>query len=275
MREILELRVNAEFADLLFSKGEGKYLGTTVKVVKMDTSDPRYERISIIDKELKKKYNERFYFGWNLERKYGKKELDDAKLLHLKIKKVFEPTGEECGTVYDESTSCEFCGANRTQVGMLELRKDTVPKKDIARTIGGEVVVSEVIAKAIDQWNIKGVRLLPTNISKCYQLISTENIRLSNKTIVGVNPFDLSTRDGNEIYKCPNGDTIGLNLLSEPVVDANPLIGKLDFFSSTQKLGVERGLLRPNPIYFCSQLFREMVKLVNLTGLDFEVADIE
>lgn len=275
MKEILELRINADFADLLFSKDEGKRLGTSIKAVKLDRSDPRFEKIPVIDKELKKKYNERFYFGWHIERKYSTTELDNAKLLHLIIKKSFEPTGEECGTLYDESTACEFCGANRTQIGPLKLRMGSVPKKDIARTIAGEVIVSDVMAKAVDQWNLKGMQLLATNLNKYHQLISTSNIRLSDKTIVGINPFDLSTRGANEIYKCPNGDTIGLNLLSEPTVNDNLLIGELDFFSSTQKIGVKRGLLRPNPIYFCSQLFREMVKSLKLTGFDFEVANIE
>jgi len=75
-----------------------------------------------------------------------------------------------------------------------------------------------------------------------------------------------------EVYKCPKGHTIGLNLLSEPYVLKIAVIDEYDYFVSRQKIGVKRGLLRPEPIYLCSQSFRTMVLEEKLTGFDFEIA---
>ncbi len=40
-------------------------------------------------------------------------------------------------------------------------------------------------------------------------------------------------------------------------------------------LDVKLGLLRPEPIYFCSQAFRKMVEDEKLCGFEFEIANIE
>jgi len=270
MKETVELRVNYDYAHLLFKADEGKdlgdMLGPSIKLVEISKEDPRYSQIPIINEEIEKKYGRSFFYGWDIKRKYTKEELDAATLLHFIIKAAFEPTGEECGTVYDEAIACEICGANRKQVGPLILKKGRIPKKDIARTIGGEVVVSEKFANAVRQRNLKGLQLTSINVEKYYQLVTSSEIELSINTITGVNPWDFSEgcdecafnvsgseiKFEKEIYKCPKGDTIGLNLLSEPYVLSNPLIGKCDFFASKQKFGVKRGLLRPEPIYFCS-----------------------
>lgn len=275
MKETLELRINYDYANLLFKADEGKNLGTSVKVVELSKGDPRYNQVTIIAEEVKNKYDRSFFFGWQIKRKYSKKELDTTLLLHLKIKAVFEPTGEECGTLYDEAAACEICGANRKQISPLILRPGMIPKKDIARTIGGEVVVSEKFVIAAKQRNLKGLQLSPINIDGHYQLIPETELELSPNTILGINPFDLSTSSEGEIYKCPKGDTIGLNLLSEPYVLNSPSIGEYDFFASKQKIGVKRGLLRPEPIYFCSQAFRKMIEEEKLSGFEFEIANIE
>lgn len=294
MKEVLELRVNYDYAHLLFKADEGKNLGTSVKVVELSKEDPRYNQVPIIAQEIRKKYDRGFFFGWQIKRRYSKKELDAATLLHLKIKAVFEPTGEECGTLYDEASACEICGANRKQASPLNLKKGTIPKKDIARTIGGEVVVSKKFVNTVRQRNIKGLVLSPVRfgkgVSDYYQLTANTEIGLSHNTIVGVDPFDFSeSSEGSEfviaeghhvkfekeIYKCPKGDTIGLNLLSEPYVFNSQSIGEYDFFASKERIGVKRGLLRPDSIYFCSQSFRQMVEDEKLSGFEFEITNIE
>lgn len=279
MKETLELRINYDYAHLLFKADEGKNLGTSVKVVELSKEDPRYNEIPIIAKRVQQKYDKAFFFGWEIKRKYSKKELEASTLLHLKIKTVFEPAGEECGTLYDETVSCEVCGANRKQISPLTLKHGSVPKKDIARTIAGEVVVSEKFAATCKQRELKGLLLEPIifdkGTSNFFQLIASSQIELSHNTIAGINPFDLSTSSEGEIYKCPKGHTIGLNLLSEPhVLNIQP-IGECDFYMSKQKVGVKRGLLRPEPIYFCSQAFRKMIEEERLTGFEFEIANIE
>jgi len=274
MQEKVELRIYKKYAHLLLQPNEGKDLGLYVSV-EIPTNDPRFEKARLLTEEIRKRYNDFFFLYSEIKRKYSKKELDTATLLHLKIKAVFEPTGEECGTLYDETAACEICGANRKQASPLILKKGTIPKKDIARTIGGEVVVSEKFVNAVRQRNLKGLQLSPINVEKYYQLTANTEIELAPNTIVGINLFDLSTSSEGEIYKCPKGDTIGLNLLSEPYVTDSPLIKEFDFFASRQKIGVKRGLLRPEPIYFCSQAFRKMIEEEKLSGFEFEIANIE
>ncbi|MFV0507235.1 MAG: hypothetical protein ACK5L5_11145 [Bacteroidales bacterium] len=297
MIEILELRINYDYAHLLFKRDEGRDLGQfskSIKIVELSKDDPRYNQIPIISKRVKEKYDEGFFFGWQIKRKYSKKEFEKAKLLQMKIKAMFEPAGEECETIYDETMACEICGANRTQISLLTLKKNSIPKKDIARTIAGEVVVSEKFVEVFKQRGLKGAVLEPVVFNKgasgCYQLIASSELDLTRNTVAGVNPFDFSegsegvefTLSGGypvkfekEIYKCPKGHTIGLNLLSEAYVLDSPSIKKYDFFASKQKIGVRRGLLRPEPIYLCSQKFRQMVIEEKLTGFEFEVAHIE
>lgn len=276
MKETVELRINYEFANLLFKENEGKNLGTSVKVVELSKEDSRYNQIPILAEEIRKKYGKGFFFGWVVKRKYSKKELDTASLFHLKIKTTFEPTGEECGTMYDESEACEICGANRKQISPLTLKKGSIPKKDIAKTIGGEVVVSEKFVAACKRRGMKGLLLEPVIYDKgesvFFQLLASSQIELSKNAVAGINPFDLSISSEGEIYKCPKGHTIGLNLLSELFVLDNPLLKEYDFFSSKQKVGVKRGLLRPESLYLCSPSFRKMVEEEKLSGFDFEIA---
>lgn len=279
MKETLELRINYDYASLLFKADEGKNLGASVKVVELSKEDSRYDQIPVIENQVQKKYDSSFFFGWEIKRKYGKKELEAAPLLHMKIKTTFEPAGEECGTLYDETTACEICGANRKQISPLTLKKGSIPKKDIARTIAGEVVVSEKFAEAFKQRGLKGAALEPVVFGKAasgyYQLIAATEVDLSQNTVAGINPFDLSIGSEGEVYKCKEGHTIGLNLLSEPHVLNSPSIKEHDFFASKQMIGVKRGLLRPEPLYLCSQEFKKMVLEEKLKGFDFEIAHIE
>ncbi len=279
MKETLELRIDYDYANLLFKANEGKNIGTSVRIVELSKDDPLYKEIPIIADELKRKFDKSFFFGWEIKRKYSRKELEQAKLFLIKIKIVFEPTGEECGTLYDETVSCEICGANRKQVSSLILKKGTIPKKDIAKTIGGEIIVSSKFESAVEKRKLKGLQFTQINFEKSvsdyYQLTTSSEIVLSPNTIVGINPFDLSPKSENEIYKCPKGDTIGLNRLSEAYVLSSPSIKDYDFLKSKQRIGVKRGLLSPEPLYFCSSAFIKMIEEEKLSGLEFEIVNIE
>lgn len=297
MKEILELRINQDFAHLLSNLGEGRdtgQLSKSIKIFEISTDDPRYNQIPIISNQVREKYDKSFFFGWQIKRKYSKKEIDAATFFQMKIKRRFEPVGEECGTMYDESMACELCGANREQISVLMLKRESIPQKDIARTIAGEVVVSEKFAVAVKRSGLKGIILKPVvyanGTSGYYQLTSSFEVELSKNTIAGVDPFDFSEESddvvltvpgnypvqfGKEIYKCPKGHTIGLNLLSEAYILSSPLIERYDYFSSKQKIGVKRGLLHPEPLYLCSPAFRKMVVEEKLSGFEFELAHIE
>lgn len=278
MKETLLLRINYNYANLLFKPNEGKRLGTSVKIIELSKDDQRFSQIPLIDKKVQEKYDQKFFFGWEIKRKYTKNELEEAQLLHMKIKKTFEPAGEECGTLYDETESCEICGVNRKQISPLTLKKSSIPKQDIARTITGELVVTEKFVSIFQKKGLKGALFKPVVFNKAVsnysQLIASTEIELSEKTISGINPFDLSPSNEGEIYKCPKGHTIGLNLLSEPYIVQSQIINNSDFFASKQKIGVKRGLLRPEPIYICSQTFRRVIVEEKLKGFEFEVARI-
>lgn len=272
MKETYEFRIFDDNYHLL-NTDKGKYNGA-VYVLHISKTDPLFQKIGEIDQKLRK-WNKDCLLGfWRISRKYTPKELAEAELFRMRIKTAFEPVGEECGTLYDETVACPICGAHRKQVGQLCLKRGTIPRKDMARTIAGEVVVSEKFMNFVKKRDIKGLQFLPTNVKSYYQPVFMAEIELSPQTIVGVNPFDLSTSCEGEIYKCPQGDTIGLNLLSETYVCNNPLIEKNDFFVSKQHIGVNRGVLRPEPLYFCSPKFRQMVLEEKLKGFEFEIAHI-
>lgn len=175
--------------------------------------------------------------------------MDTASFFQMKIKGTFEPAGEEYGTPYDETEACEICGASRKQISPLTLKKGSIPKKDIARTIAGEVVVSEKFAEAFKQRGLKGAALEPVVFGKgasgYFQLIASSELELTVNAVAGVDLFDFfegsepsefTVTGGHhvklekEVYKCPKGHTIGLNLLSEASVFNSTSIKEKDFF---------------------------------------------
>ena len=291
MVETYEFRIFEDYYHLLPKPNNAKFNGACY-VLKIPKENFLYEEIDKIDKKVRKKHGESFFGFWYIKRQYSKNELIEAELLNLKIKTTFEPTGEDCGTVYDETVVCEICGSNRKQVSPLVLKKGSIPKKDIARTIGSEVIVSSKLVNAVKRRNLKGFIFSPIYFTKgtsdYYQLSASNEIELSSKTITGINPFNFSkgseeftskvwgyeVKYEKEVYVCPNGDLIGLNQISEAYVLNNELIGKFDFLASRQKIGVKRGFLVPEPLYFCSQAFRQMVIEEKLSGFEFEVAHI-
>jgi hypothetical protein len=101
-----------------------------------------------------------------------------------------------------------------------------------------------------------------------YQLVVTSaDAEIVPPTRVGINPFD---EDPEGQCRCPLGDLIGLNLLSEVSVGAASRNG-LDIAASRQFIGARRGLLRPSRIILVSPRFLKLVESENLKGVDFEV----
>ncbi|HZP46648.1 MAG TPA: hypothetical protein VFB15_13445 [Candidatus Binataceae bacterium] len=72
------------------------------------------------------------------------------------ITSVFEPAGEQCGTIYDETRACEICGASPPQISALRLDLRRVPRADITRTIANEAVVSERFVEAFHKADLSG-----------------------------------------------------------------------------------------------------------------------
>ncbi len=116
----------------------------------------------------------------------------DAELFWLKVRPLFEPTGEDCGTEYDETRACPKCGFGARQVGPLHLDLKKVPKRDIAKTLGGEIVVSARLAEEMKAADIRGYELGPV-VSRqgkptphWYQLLLPEcMVELAPRTEVG------------------------------------------------------------------------------------------
>lgn len=280
MKEIFEFRINKDYVHLLFDKNSNKISGDFVSVVQLEKDDPQFSQIPIIRNQVKAKFDSGFYYGWKIKRKYTKKEMREARLFQIKIKSTFEPAGEECGTEYDETTACEICGANRKQLGTLKLQKSSFPKKDIARTIAGEVIVSNNFMKKFKANKLKGLEFKQVYskdkpIEYFQPIPDSPELSIAENTITGIDPFDTSGRCEGEIYDCPLGHTKGLNLLSEIYVKDVAQIEDFDFFVTEQKIGVKRGLLRPEPLYLCSQQFRQVILNEKIKGFDFEIAHIE
>src|SRR5690606_2583208 len=283
MKEIYEFRLNSDYAARLFEEWEGKDVGQlkkSVKVIRISRDDPRFDLIGKIDSEIRKRDKRAFFYSWSIERTYKKHELDAARIFHVRIRSIFEPAGEECGTEYDESVACEICGSNRKQLGPLRLEEKSIPKRDSACTIAGEVVVSQRLKDCFERYKLAGLAfdtvMSGGKHTKFFQpRINHPGLVLAEETIAGIDPFDYSETADGEVYKCERGHTIGLNLLSEVYVKADPIIAEFDFFSTEQKVGVKRGLLRPQPLYVCSKALWKMVLEEKLSGFTFEVAHVK
>jgi hypothetical protein len=290
MNEVHEFRIFEEYYRLL-PKNNAENKGS-VYVLHVSQNDPLFFKIGMIARKFQAK-GRALYSSWTVRRTYSCKELSDAKLFRIKIKPVFEPIGEDCETIYDESAACEICGSHPRQVTPLKLKKGSIPKKDIARTYVNEVVVSNNLIETFNHKGLKGIQFMPVyyakGVSNYQQPIAEKKLDVARQTLTGIDPFDLSERsEGGEyvnsagrrvkfgpiIYKCPKGDNIGANLLSEVYVKSDPIISEFDYFETEQTIGSKQGVYYPSPILLCSPAFRNMVIEEKLKGFDFEVAHI-
>jgi hypothetical protein len=279
MREFLELRVDRDFAWMLFDETEGSLLGTSVQKVILDIEDPRVRRAGELQQQLRASTDRAFFYGWRLIHRYTPKELKEARLFSVTWKRVFEPAGEECGTAYDEGTACQHCGAGRSQRGPLVLDGRRIPSSDFASTIAaGEDIVSARATRAFQEAELTGCRFEPVEFSRgkgqanWYQLrVEAPLLDIVDPTVAGVNPFDL---DDLGRFRCPSGHMLGLNPLSEISVKASAETALTDFALSRQYLGCRRGLLRPWRVLLVSPRVYHLVKSQRLKGWEFEVAHI-
>lgn len=278
MKETAEFLINFDYAYRLFKPEEWKKNNGSTVFVEIPITDPRFEKVFLVDKEMREQSLSYFVSYWHIRREYSPQEIAKAKLFQLGFRS-YNICGEDCGTVYDESTACPICGANAKQITPLHIYRNKIPKMDIAVTLASEVIVSDRFVRAAKERGLKGCVFSPVYSGKkivetAFQLTAEKEIELSDKTVVGVKPFDFSTEGeaGSSticgykfewpkvFYKCPKGDTVGLNVLSEAYVLDNPLIGQYDFLASRQRVGSRMGVFRPNPLYFVSPAFRQMIK---------------
>ena len=169
MREIIELRVQEEYARIYLRPDEGRVLGDpeinrivgpSVRLLFLNTSDPRYREIEAITKRIWSEENKYFFHGWDIRRQYTRQELAAATAFKLEITACFEPVGEACGTEYDDASACQMCGAGRLQTSDLRLDLRKAPKnKDIARTIADEWIISQRLAELLVDSGMTGFEL--------------------------------------------------------------------------------------------------------------------
>lgn len=278
MKETAEFWIKFDYAYRLFKPEEWKKDNGACVFVEIPITDPRFEKVFLVDKEMREQTLSFFLSTWHIRREYSPQEIAEAKLFQLGFRS-YNICGEDCGTVYDESTACPICGANAKQVTPLHIYRNKIPKMDIAMTLASEVIVSDRFVRAVKERGLKGCAFSPvysgkTPVETAFQLRAEKEIELSDKTIVGVDPFDFTEEEEADsfticgykleypkvVYKCPNGDNIGLNVISEAYVLDNPLIRQYDFLASRQRVGGRMGVFRPHPLYFVSPAFRQMIK---------------
>lgn len=274
MKELVEFRVIMRYAHLLFRDDEGTNLGDSVKVVRIDKNDPRFKAIGELQKKALEN-NHLFYSYYECKRYYTEAEITNAKWFQIFQTRHFEPAGEECGTIYDESSACPICKSGAKQLSPLKLRRSSIPKADMAVTIawGDETVVSERFVNLVKDNSLKGITFEPvfSRGQRCqklnyYQIQPQFYLDFSNKISFGIDPFHFSG-------ECSNGDNIP-DILSEAYIRSNPVLEDLDFFASRQTVGGRVGLIRPSHLFFCSNRMMRLIKENGLKGFRFEIAHI-
>ena len=301
MKELLHLRIFTEYYHLVFGQDETIDHNEISQPVVIDPSTPLFEKIGKVYKSLAER-NEFLFISWRYLRKYSAKEIQSARFFQMFRTRHFEPTGEECGTGYDEDSACPVCHAGAKQTSPLRLKRSRIPKADMAESIawGEETVVSERFVQLMKENNITGLDFAPVfgegeqgRKLNYYQVCPKFYLEFSSKTSFGKSPYDTSGREDArlvtftlpngkifkkmcqpEIYKCPNGDNAGMDLLSEAYIRNTPELKGLDFFASRQTVGSRAGLIRQHHIFFCSNRMRQIILDNKLKGFKFEVAHI-
>jgi hypothetical protein len=275
MKAIAEFRVQESYAKEFLPADLGKSVMDFIRVVRTPVGSDLYKKIGELYELVRRRDQNYFFFGWVIHRHYSIKEIESAELLLLKIVKTFEPAGLECGTIYDNQSACEFCGTEIRQISELILDLNRAPKNvDIARTISNEIIVSQELAKILIDNKIKGCELKSINHKSpgyqkkpWFQLTITRFVDVSPLTKTGNNPFD--SDEVNE-YRCRNGHTIGLDILSELALNKDSWDGS-DLVETKQLFGVNRGLLRTYPLLVISQRLYSLIKEMNCKGFILEM----
>jgi len=279
MQEIYEFRLPQDEADQYLPNHSGARLRTGVCKLRLGPEDPLFAEVERVHREFRAR-GEVFFYFWNCFRKYSRSELSDAKLLKVEFRSAFEPTGEECGTHYDESTACPECGAGATQTSELFLDGRRIPPmRDCARSIAGELVVSHRFVSFFRDGNFSGAEFEPVRLAnrggepsdKWFQiLIKSSPVDLHDNTRVGDNPF----AEGAEAkYRCSRGDLVGLRLLSEVSIQKQTYFGD-DIVRTRQFVGRRGGVLRPEPIVLISNRLWSAFEQAKLKRWNFEVGHL-
>lgn len=276
MREEVEFRIPEERARRYLPDELGERVGIA-RIVVLDMSDAQVQEIRRLDLEMETRGGV-FFTSWNIRRHYTDKEVSEAHVLRLRINKILEPAGEECGTGYDDSTACPSCGAGAKQITPLFLDGRRLPKRgDFAQTIAGERIWSQRVVDLFKSEGLTGADFAPVRLSnkrgepsaEWFQpLVRSHSVHLDSRTGFGSNPFDTG-----KYGRCPLGDTAGLNILTECWI-SGPTWSGADIAETSQFVGVRRGLLRPERLLLVSPRMRKALQKRQAKGISVEVAHI-
>jgi hypothetical protein len=274
MREIIEVRLFADEARRFLPPTVGRERGLSRRVL-LGLDDPLVEQIRQHEQQKRSQDSVAVTF-WEIHRKYTQRELEEAKLFWIRIRPFFEPTGEDCGTVYDETKACPKCGFGARQVGPLHLDLKRIPKRDIARTLGGEIVVSARLAEQMKAEGLRGYELGPVvsrqgkPTAHWYQLLVPEClVELASQTRLGA---DFFVPEPDEA-RCPEGHVAGFDVLSEVYVQRSS-VGEADWLCTRQAVGPRLGAYRPLPLLLISQRLYRFLTARKVTRFDVEVAHL-
>jgi hypothetical protein len=210
-------------------------------------------------------------------RKYTKKQLLDSEILRLNPISHFEPSGEECGTVYE--TLCKNCNWGR-QISDLVLDLRRVPQhKDMSETIAWvEWIVSSKFAQTFAENEFRGAEFHPIfdlrnpikRSDNWNQLrITGAAGSISGATKMGRDPFSPSELN----WQCPLGHSVVTQFLSEIHLERDEWDGS-DIAITGALFGQGHNLLRPTPLIFISQRMYRAINAAGLTGFSLEVAHL-
>jgi hypothetical protein len=305
MEELIELRIPEENAKAFLDSNDGVCLGGSVRKLVLSAADPLLKEIRRIDKEFQAR-GDFFFLGWDLRRRYTEADLKLAKAFRVIIKRVIRVTGQGCGTLYDDSDACKYCGSGGRQLSELTLPANSFPGKGnlaIAKTIAGEVVVSAKFVEICESHRVIGADFRAVRQRKdrsllvpgWYQLgVTSRPVNVMPPTRAGTRLFDDELNsvpkecsatmlcdvlvgswcDKHGIYRCPRGHTIGLNLLSELTVKERDF-GSSDITCTKQQIGVRRGTLRPEALHVVSRRLRQLVLDYGLKGFEWEIVHLK
>ena len=253
MRERYTFRLLADAAEARLPPALGSRRGLA-RVVLADAGSSAFEQVraALLDATAAKVP---LLASWNVIRTYTDSELAAADLLLLTPTVTFEPAGEECGTRYDETSTCGPCGAGGRIAGYLHIKPGSIPlRASIAETIAGELVISRVLANRLASHGLHGFATAPVVDCAGDPVDAWVRPAFDEATLESTS----ATRWGHDplatqppVPPCPLGHIRGINLLSELRVDASALTGA-DVMLTTQYVGVRAGLLRPRRLIVLS-----------------------
>lgn len=270
-----------------FRKYDRKYemKGEVIEIVSLFDDDPRFDRFVKVYTKYKKE-KPRFFAYVRLDREYSEEELAAAGVLTPLIHCNIEPSGEECGTAYDDTDECTEplevghgvrCGSGRRLSSALVLDLSKIPSVDIASTIayGEEWVVSGKFKETVLRNDIDGCEFVPVEDvkgresfrDKWFQLVVNREVGISTPpSFFADDPFTRTNR-----HRCSMcGRLKGLRLWTELYIEPDQFTG--DIAKTRQLYGYRKGVLMPMPLIVISQRFYRVLREEKIRGFHVEIA---